>query len=77
MDREVVVEFIIKFRVDGVPFEISILPNGCYHIFGPLWRSGGDSCPIFSKGKLPTGIIVPSLIKSIADLVRLKLKSEA
>ena len=67
-------ELIIKFKVDNVPFEASILPDGKYKIFGPLWVRGG-SVPELISGKLGFGFALPGLQRSLTDLVRLKLKS--
>lgn len=67
-------ELIIKFRVDSVPFEASILPDGKYKIFGPMWGRGGAH-PELACGKLGFGFALPGLQRSLTELVKLKLKS--
>ena len=67
-------EIIIKFRVDNVAFEAVLLPDGGYKIFGPLWHQyaiGQEFC----SGKLGFGFALPGLQRSLAELVKLKLKS--
>jgi hypothetical protein len=67
-------ELVIKFTVDNIPFEASILPDGRYKIFGPLWSRGGAQ-PLLACGILGFGFALPGLQRSLTELVKLKLKS--
>ena len=67
-------ELLIRFRVDNIPFEASILPDGKYVIFGPLWGRA-DNRPLLASGKLGFGFAMPGLQNSLTELVKLKLKS--
>lgn len=66
-------EMTIGIRVDNVRFRCVILPTGEYKIFGPLW--GGGEVPVLASGKMGYGFAMPGLQRSIAELIRLKLKS--
>jgi len=72
MMADYIEDLTISIRVDNVRFKAVILPTGEYKIFGPLW--GGGEVPVLGHGKLGYGFAMPGLQRSLAELIRLKLK---
>lgn len=69
-------ELIIKFRVDSVPFEASILSDGRYVIYGPMW-GGEERRPVLQRGRLGFGFALPGLQRSLTEIVKGNLKSKS
>jgi hypothetical protein len=73
MNRSEITKMIICMSVDHVNFTCEILPSGMYIIYGPSWLGLEDN--VLSTGELTCGYIFPNLVKSIEELIRLKLKT--
>lgn len=75
MSEAVIVQWDIVIKVDGVKFNMEIDPEGNYGIYGPHWSERYRDAPLFAHGKLKASILFPGLAKSIAEVIRVKLKS--
>jgi hypothetical protein len=74
MTESVIVQWDIVVKVDGVKFNMEIDPQGNYVLYGPHWNERRDA-PLFAHGKLRAAVLFPGLAKSIAEVIRVKLKS--